>query len=649
MRTPMGILKLKIPPLVSSSFCSLLRINQILFILSCQYNLILGNIRPRTTIFFIGLFMELVNFSKATINDLLGCDYEKIIESCEDDTDEYRHAFSKAGRDAYEQGDIAKFHALGFLSCACSLTLRSSDSKLPFEPMIVDQRGNTSTQYFDFSKDDCKLMMEFSEHVKSPELVARLADLSWIVRRDYISAKKAIDSYIKSSRGNYCKKDWSVRITRLERALRLSFMVNDKDAIDVLKDELVNSMGANHSHFSYMATGKISNLLLEFGLLDADILGEKILTLIEMYKGDYKFQNELYDAASRAFMKSKNNDMMIKAKIMSAEALVAKANEMKRPGGMIAASHWLSLAIAIFQQCEGQANRVATLQKEMVLINQECHKEMKSFSVSTDITEMVNNSVLAMQNKDIRDTLLRFAYLMSPMSKKRLTEQALKIAQGTAFQATASKRILNGDGRLVALIPPLLGSKGEDYDLALNWATHYQATQSQSLFVNGVIIPARDELLRQHQISRDSLRDVLHGCAFFPPGRENLWLKGFVYGFHNDFDAALSILIPQFEHALRKCLESRGALVWRVDPSTQFHSEKSLNELFKMQEADDFLGEDLKFTLQGLLTEKISANFRNESTHGLMDEDVYYSPSAVYLWWLLFHMTIVLNQRIYKS
>lgn len=584
--------------------------------------------------------------SEITINDLSECGYAEIIASCEPDVEEYFLFLSRAARELRNKGDTSKSNALELLSATCSLMLRPSDPKTPFAPIAVSPDGTSSFKPTNLSSEEGALLAEFISEVQCPELAARLADLVWIVNRNRSinSAKIAIASYIKSSNSSFCQKNWQEKVDRLERALRLSILINDKASIESIKNELITCLDPEHEFFSYIATKRISNLLLELKLIEFRVLGEKILSLVEVKEGNYEFQYDLLSIAAQAFIKEENYVKADEVKIKAAEALLKKVEETKKPGQMLVASHWLSQAISVFQKCKDQQQRISDLQEQLELINKESLKERKNFSCSTDITDMSNKTILAMQNKNIKEAIIQFAYLIAPLPKKELEKQAIEIAKNTMFQSTIATNILNGDGRLVAIIPPLAGSEGEDYDLALKWRCYRQAFQHYSRIVHGVIMPAKNELLKLHQINENLLTEILRHCAFFPPGRAPMWIKGFVFGFYNDFDSALSLLIPQFEHALRKALELRGAIVWRIDPATGFHSEKTLGTLLDLTEAKEFLGEDLQFELQGLLSEKVGFNFRNESTHGLASQLEYYSPTAVYLWWLFFHIVVYFSQ-----
>lgn len=66
--------------------------------------------------------------------------------------------------------------------------------------------------------------------------------------------------------------------------------------------------------------------------------------------------------------------------------------------------------------------------------------------------------------------------------------------------------------------------------------------------------------------------------------------------------------------------------------------EYNLNKLLThpkfTEKLNEIFGEDVIFTLRACLVERFGSNLRNDMAHGLIDHNAFYSPSAVYLWWL---------------
>ena len=115
-------------------------------------------------------------------------------------------------------------------------------------------------------------------------------------------------------------------------------------------------------------------------------------------------------------------------------------------------------------------------------------------------------------------------------------------------------------------------------------------------------------------------------------------------GFTDDFQVALSLLIPQFEHALRKQLDARGEIVWRILPN-ELHEERTLSELLGTSLAAEILGRDMQYEVQNLLTERVGRNLRNEMAHGLLPRNGFISSLAIYLWWLFVRLAVGTRNR----
>lgn len=328
-------------------------------------------------------------------------------------------------------------------------------------------------------------------------------------------------------------------------------------------------------------------------------------------------------------------------KLLFAEILIEKAQLAENQNNFIHASHILTQGIMAFKNCKGQQSQISSLQMKLEALNQKVMNEMKRrFSTTVDLSTLIHNTVKEMQVNDLLTALLKFAHLPIVFSKKQLENNVKELAKLAPLRFSNPTTIYNQHGRIIAIIPPLIDSSGEDYQLALKAACYQYSAYQYGAFTQGIILPACAELLNNHLLNESVIFKVIQNCYFIPPNRTKIWLKGFLAGFNNDFTTALSLLIPQFEQALRTYLEANGVLVWYIDSITQTRSEKTLKELLNTPEALKLFGEDIQFHLQGLLIEQVGHNFRNKFAHGLMSESEFHSFEAVYLWWLFLHIII---------
>jgi hypothetical protein len=154
-------------------------------------------------------------------------------------------------------------------------------------------------------------------------------------------------------------------------------------------------------------------------------------------------------------------------------------------------------------------------------------------------------------------------------------------------------------------------------------------------------------LLLEHTFDLRDFLELTANNPFIPPGRELIFARGFHAGFQGNFLEALHLLIPQVENSLRHLLNRQGVVTSGLSPEG-IQEELDLNALLEKPELKDILGEDLVFDLQGILTSRFGSNFRNLMAHGLLDQQAFYSYSAIYIWWLLLRiccLPLIIAQR----
>jgi hypothetical protein len=491
----------------------------------------------------------------------------------------------------------------------------------------------------DFTTEQGNLFAAFARTIDDQELAARLSDLAWVIsqngRRDINMAIFAIENYIKICEHPYWLQNHQGRIDRLERALRLSLSISNKNYFNQIKDKLMDGLDEKGSYFNLPVVNSICKIFLDLKV-EIKTVAEKAQFLSETATHpDIKYQ--LLITAARGFSMCSENIHYNDVQVRAAEALVEKAFQAKQSSQWIVAAYNYRQTIIALQNCKGQQDRIIELKKELIEANKHGTQELQRTSVSIDLTQPTEKVIEYVKNtSNAQEALIFFALFLKPCSKSKLENDALEIVRASPIRYSAIANIYSPDNRIIYSVPPLLSSSGEEYTFALNAACCEQAKYRHSIAAQGVIIPARNEILKLYKIDKNSLFQILSYSSFIPQDRIHLWVKGFLAGFDDDFTVALHLLMPQFEHALRKALEARGQSVWRIDQQTKFSNEKSLNELFELN-MKDFFDEDLYFELRTLLVERIGGNVRNECLHGLLPENYFYSYQAVYLWWLLFH------------
>jgi hypothetical protein len=581
-----------------------------------------------------------------SLDDLKACGFEAVIARCEPTHQAYNLALSEAGKAAITAGETAKGQALGMLAAACQAMLKASDPKAPFRPLF-EFPGRRGVVPADFKAEAVDLLVAFSESVQDQELAARLADIGWSVRRNVDAARRAITAYSASADSPHCKGHWPARVERLERALRIARMIRVEDAVtEPILSALESYLTPSPSGGVARGAVRAGRLLLEMQRDKARQIASGALTCASYLRSsDAHFARDMALLAAKALRAANENDDALAAELQAADLLLEVAAQHERAGQMMVAAHWMARGVSALQQLPGQADRVRSLQVELERLNRESLKEMKPFRVDFDASQFATRAEQAVRSASAVESLLRFAFITGPFSRDKIEKLVTEAAPKSPFANLAPRSYFNGDGRLIAIAPPLLGCSDEDYPAALKALTHRALSLNHEQMVAGVILPARDELWRIHPLTREQVAEIFAGSPLFPVGHEELWIHGLYAGLAGDFDVALSLLVPQFEHALRKLLEARGVIVWKIDPATSLHTERTLSDLLDTPEAEQFLGRDMQYELQMLLTERLGDNLRNELAHGLLPRNGFFTAAAIYLWWLLFDLAAATRHR----
>ncbi len=571
---------------------------------------------------------------KINLEELSQCGYDQLIESNDLSLYELAETFYKASEMIKENDEKGKYRALILLTLICSLTLDLNNVKKPFRPMRVKDLSFPD----DFNNENGELLATFADLIHHPMLAARVYDLAWVISHNYSAAKKAVERYMKAFH-DLRRDNWFESLDLIERALMIAKNIKDSEKIESIKLILIAIIDSKSEFFDLRAAYRVPKLLMEQKLvpyIEIGNLAEALSDLMpENFTGcDYRYN--ILKISQKGFQKAQDYENVEIIKLKAANVLLKKSKLAEKDSKALAAG-CLQEAIYEFKMCTGQKEKITELQQKLKNLLLESLPEMSQISIPLNLEEFSQQTKLIMTGQNLKKSIQTFAFIISPLKRKKFEEKALENAQKDPIANTIPQFKYNEEMKPVIMIPPLLSSRGGDYELALKSACFDQAKFFRNITVNGIILPALQELLKTHTVDEKMLFESIGNCPFFPPGRERLWIKGFFYGFQEDFTISLSLLIPQFEHALRKYLESKGEQIWRIDSIGQY-SEITLGEILESSTARDILGEDIQFELQDLLVDRAGENFRNEFAHGLMSESKFYSPASIYLWWLLFQV-----------
>lgn len=563
---------------------------------------------------------------------------EIVAETPERDCCNYSSRFQAKATEARNTGDEQSANIFAFLSDITSMFIDENDSADPLKPMLHLKEGRTAIPS-DFDPT-LNYLAGILPHIDDPELKARVADVLWLRKRDFRAAREAVVSYLAAARLTD-HESWPPATDRIQRALNIAVQVKQKDLIEDAVRRVEEGLATFNGDEASFLPARLMKILLERKAGEAinySVMAEKFAVAAEG-RGDWYAARTYWDLRASWDKLTKDDTKAEEACRRSAETYVNEAESRIASGetqGYMVAAHFIERAIQAFRSIGGKKERIDELHHRLLTHQEKAVAEMKSVSVEFDPSAIIAEATKAVSDKSLYDAIFAFAQMNRSPQKSRLREQAERQRQEFVFSHLATTRSMNSVGRTVARRdPPDAGESEDEADLRIEM--YKVATVSQAITAQAMILPAREQILREHTVRDDHLMVLVHDNPFVPAGRAEFFARGLQAGFRNDFVVAVHLLTPQIENSVRYLLEEQGIITSGLD-GRGIQDERDLNRTLREPEFAEplkkVLGEDLLFDLRGLLIERHGSNLRNNMAHGLLDYTEFYSAPCIYLWWL---------------
>jgi len=564
------------------------------------------------------------------IEDFDEIDFDNILENADEkECINYRSIFFQKAKE-YEKLDNLKLYlAFNLLSVVTGLQLDVDSITHPFKPKeLIDS----------INEDQLNILSDISFKINDPELQARIADIIWTVRKDYRFSELAIKAYLKSANNLEDPDCWPPCADRISRAVQLSLQLGKKNkcfscVFQHIEDVLKRCKGEDPKFLSH----RMMTLLLDNDQGDPSTysnLSEEIAIRAESRK-DFFVAREYWDLSARWFCRSNNPDKQKAAQISAAETFVKEAEESITGGNpsYMKASWFLQRSIDSYRTIGGMQEKVKEIQTNLLKYQSKSVDEMKVFSVELDLSEVTEKCISMVQGKKLLDALINLSIIQPPPTFKRIRKQTEKNLNISITELFSASVVINEKGMVTARKAKVLSDEQDEKELAIRQEMHRNADVSRALIVSAAILPAIEEIKREHNVREYDFISLLTNNPFVPKGREFVFAKGLHAGFSGDFLVSTHLLIPQVENSIRYILQQAGKITSMID-SSGIQDEYLLHKIIYEPEMKEVFGEDITFDLQGLLVDRFGSNLRNLMAHGLMPHDSFYSHAPIYFWWL---------------
>ena len=247
------------------------------------------------------------------------------------------------------------------------------------------------------------------------------------------------------------------------------------------------------------------------------------------------------------------------------------------------------------------------------------------------------------------EALIFFSGVCTTPNYKEMREREKESMSKYFLSSLFSSSQYSSDGRVIAKTPAV-GIDGDEasYEAALKDKMIRSFNHEVDINVRLVILPALNKILEEHTVDTHFIFELCDRSPIVPKENINLIARAIWLGFEYDFSTAIHLVAPQIEKIVRGLIKDQGGHTTTID-SDGIEHENGLSTLLKMTEAKVALGDDVVFELKAVFSESVGPNLRNEVAHGLMTDEMAYSVTPVYAWWVLVRMVVNSMHRYHLS
>jgi hypothetical protein len=496
---------------------------------------------------------------------------------------------------------------------------------------------------------------------------ARIADILWLnraVKREHAHGLDAVSAYIEEASGHIQdSQSFTITVQCLWRAFRIARRLGvDRESMTARVIELIETtLAARQTLTVGRRDVRLMDILQKYA--DADANKYAVFAREEAERLESQSQSEAWArstslsiardywrSAARWFRLAKDHgppptetaDCLMRA----AETHIKEADKCSQANQPLAEYSHLSDGITELRKCGESRQRLDTLVTRM----RNCQRAAprRTFSAAQDVTDVVRSGEARVAGKNLREALLALAMSVRVPSKAGLQEAAERHLEGSTVARLFPSMLTSADYRVVASMPAFSPPDYDDTDedianrrRVLEWHM-WQEAEWNRVFECALIHGARSQILVEHNPSAADLLPFVSCSLLVPPGHERLFATALHAGLQGELIAAVHILVPQLENALRWVIEEHfdTPMLRHTDDGTQMVS--LLKRVLSDPDLARLIGEDMLFVLDGLLIRQESTNLRNNLAHGLL-ADGHFGANALYLWALVFHLCVVIS------
>lgn len=558
---------------------------------------------------------------------------------------DFRTAFLSAAT-AAEVTDLSLSRFYRLLALAFEPMLRPDKVQEPFTPLMTFGNGERTSLPRDLAPGHLNLLQAALNDELHPAFNARLADILWTckhgARQDLPQhAAAAVNAYLADARLQQRGEGWAFASKSLERAMRLSFLVDRRSQgmHQDAKDAVTELASAFEASRQWAGVSQTQRLMYEFGIGEAMANAKTCerCAISSEAEGGQLLAEGLWEQAIAWWHQAKDDGQAEDAIRQAAELAVRQSEAREADSAGVAAS-FLEAAIKHLRRLpvSKRAGRETELHARLAEQQARSLEQMGQISTTFDGRETWERAEAVVIGKGLFQALTAFVLHARPLDVTELRRKVGEDAEEFVFMSLIPILVTGDGGKTVKHVPAMDADKPEDRETAARYHMLRRANMVQDMTGRTYVEAAHRVIAAEHRVSTLDLLPFMHRSGFVPPRREFQWAKAFAAGFDDDFTTATHLLVPQLEHALRMLLRSAGQTAVSMDRHGQ-QEDWNLNHILLREgraTTESILGEDAVFDLAALLVDRGGMNLRNGVSHGLVDDGGLEEGLSRYLFWI---------------